>query len=235
MLSVRFFLIWLLFVPVCLMAQPAHSWLRKGDSAYGRKNFSKAEDSYRRALEKKRTNEGTFNLGNAIYRQERYDESAKHFEATAEAATGNQLKAKAFHNLGNAHFLNKEYGKSVEAYKKSLRLNPTDFDTKKNLAMALQQMKLQQQQQQNQQNQQNQQQKDQQNQQHKDQQQNQQDQQPGQPQTPNQKQQKNQEQPEDLSKEEARQLLQIMDQEEQKVQQNLRKGQTREKKVTKDW
>jgi Ca-activated chloride channel homolog len=228
MLLLRFFLFWLLFVPACLSAQSAHSWLRKGDSEYSGKDFSKAEDSYRQALEKKRTAQGTFNLGNAIYRQERYDESAKHYEAIAEAAKDEQAKANAFHNLGNAHFLQQEYGKSVEAYKDALRLTPRDLDTKKNLAMALHQLKLQQQQQQQQSRQQN-------DRQQNNQQQDQQDQQPGQPQQPNEQQPQNQEQPQDLSREEARQLLEIMDQEEKKVQRKLRKAQAKRKKVTKDW
>lgn len=219
-------------------AQDAHKWLRKGDKAYEDKNFSDAEVNYRRALEKENSPKGTYNLGNSTYRQERYDEAVKHFESAAAAAKDNAAKARAYHNLGNAHFKNQKYQESIEAYKNALRLNPNDLDTKQNLANALRRLPPppppQNQQSQGQEN------KDQQQQQQ--QQQNQQNQQSGENKNENEQQQQQQEspsgqqeQPQDLSKEEAQQLLEIMNQEEQKVQQKLRKAQGKNKKSSKDW
>jgi tetratricopeptide (TPR) repeat protein len=59
------------------------------------------------------------------------------------------IRSKAFHNLGNTYLQNKDYQKAVEAYKQSLKANPTDIDTKYNLSYALQMLKQQQQQQKN--------------------------------------------------------------------------------------
>ena len=122
---------------IAMHAQSAHKYLRKGDNAYENGSYSDAEVNYRRALEKENTTRGEYNLGNSTYRQERYDEAIKHYEAAAGAAKDQQTKARAYHNLGNAHFQNGKIPESIEAYKNALRLNPNDFDTKRNLANAL--------------------------------------------------------------------------------------------------
>ena len=237
------FAAWACLLTMEAQAQDAHKWLLKGDKAYEDKNFSEAEVNYRRALEKDNSAQGAYNLGNSTYRQERYDEAVRHYESVTESARDNVTRARAFHNLGNAHFQNQKYKESIDAYKNALRLNPDDMDTRRNLVNALrrlppppppqsQQGDSQQQKDQNQQ--QNQQQQQQQN------QSPQQDPQDNENQDENDQQQQQpssgqQEQPQDLSKEEARQLLEIMDQEEQKVQQKLRKAQAKNKKSSKDW
>jgi len=210
-------------LPVSLFSQSAHSWLRQADKSYEIEDYPAAEDNYRRALEKDKSAKGTYNLGNSTYRQERFDEAAKHYEATAESAKDRPTKSKAYHNLGNAYFQKKEFDKSVEAYKNALRQIPSDLDTKRNLALALQQLKQQRQQQQKDQQQQSK---------NEDQKQ---DDQKDQQQQQQQKSSDSKEQPQDLSKEEASKLLEIMDREEQKVQEKLRKAQSKPTKPKKDW
>lgn len=213
-----------LFLQIAV-AQSAHQFLRQGDKSYESEAYTQAEENYRKSLEKKNSVQGNYNLGNTIYKQERYEEAVSRYEAAARVAEDDLAKALAYHNLGNAFYKQQSYEKSIDAYKNSLRLNPKDIETKKNLALAQRQLQIQQQkqQQQEQQNQQQEQQQDQQQQPEQNQQQ-QQDQQNSQP-----------EQPQDLSKEEARKLLEIMEQEEQKVQQKLRKAQTKPNRSTKDW
>jgi tetratricopeptide (TPR) repeat protein len=215
-----------------LHGQTGHSLLRKGDKAYTSGEFNLAEDLYRKALDKENSTKGSFNLGNSIYRQQRFDEAAQHFENTAAAAKDNLIKSKSFHNLGNSHYQKKEFDKSVEAYKNALRFNPNDFDTKKNLALAKEKLKQQQQQQEKeQQQQQNQKQEGQKNQQQNQQSQNQKQQQ----QEQNQQENQSREPEKDLNKKEASQLLEIMNIEEQKVQQKLKKAQSKPIKSGKDW
>ena len=50
------------------------------------------------------------------------------------------------HNLGNSFMKKKDYRQSVEAYKHSLRINPTDEETRYNLALAMKLLQKQQQQ-----------------------------------------------------------------------------------------
>ncbi len=226
-------LFWAVLATVSLPAQNDHKYLLKGDQSYSDENFEQAELNYRRALEQQNSTQGIFNLGNTTYRQERYDEAIKHFEAAAESADGNAAKAKAFHNLGNAHFQAGQYKESVDAYKNALRLNPNDLATKQNLLRAIRNLPPPQQQQQPQNG------EGQDDQEQQPQDQNQQQQESGE-QEQDDKQQQNQpskepqEQSKDLSKEEAEKLLEIMDQEEQKVQEKLRKkgAKGRQKK---DW
>ena len=131
----------------------AHKLLRNGDEEYRMQDYSAAEENYRKSLEKETTAKGKYNLGNTLYSQERFDEALKQYESVALSSADDITRSKAYHNLGNAHFLKQEYDKSVDAFKNSLRLNPSDLDTKKNLSMALRQMRMQQQQQQQQQQQ----------------------------------------------------------------------------------
>lgn len=138
-----------------MMAQEEYSDIRKGNKAFEKGNFSQAEVSYRRALEKNPNSfVALYNLGNALYRQEKYEDAQKTYLRASTQATKHedeQKLAKTFHNLGNSFFAVQQYDKAIDAYKRSLRLNPQDNDTRYNLVKAMQQQKQQQQQQQPQQ------------------------------------------------------------------------------------
>ena len=117
--------------------------------------FSNAETEYRKALNKKPNDvKWNFNLADAIYKQQRFDEAAGKFEELAEKMETPEEKARAYHNMGNSQLMNQKIDESIETYKKALRENPNDLDTKYNLAYAqLLKKKQEQQQQQQQQNQ----------------------------------------------------------------------------------
>jgi tetratricopeptide (TPR) repeat protein len=131
-------------------AQSQHKQLREGDLMYSQGEYLSAEEAYRKANAREQNAQAQYNLGNAIYQQERYDEAVQHFEAAAQGAKDPLIKSRAYHNLGNTHFRAEALDKSVEAYINALKLNPDDLDTKKNLTMALQKIEQQQQQQQQQ-------------------------------------------------------------------------------------
>lgn len=235
-----------LVLPQFAEAQSDHQLLRKGDEGYRKQDYTTAEENYRKALEKKKSEKGNYNLGNAIYNQERYDDAIKQYEQTAESAKDQETRSSAFHNLGNAYFQKKEYDKSIAAYKNALRLQPSDLQTKYNLALAQRLQQVEQQQQQQQQNQQdqqqqNQQQNEQQQNQPQDQQQQQQNQQQPsegddqQPQGQQDQQQAAQPKEGDLTKEEAERLLEIMNNEEQRVLDKLRRQKAKACSSDKDW
>jgi Ca-activated chloride channel homolog len=247
----------LFLTPSVFFAQTAHKMLRKGDAEYLAKDYKTAEENYRKANEAERSHKGSFNLGNAIYLQQRYDEAIKQYDDAAGRAKSNQLKANALYNKGNAHFWKNDYANAEKAYKESLMLNPNDADAKRNLAMVKKLKKQQEQQQQNQKN------KDQDKDKNKkdDKQNDKQDpkddkqnQDKNNPENKDQKgkdeQQKDENQDidqnaqnnrpqntptQDLKKEEAKRMLQIMDDEERKVQQRLKKGKAKPSKSDKDW
>jgi len=179
---------------------------------------------------------GTYNLGNAIYEQGRYDEAVKHYSAAEAIAKDDKAKADALYNLGNAYLEQENLEESINAYKQSLKLNPKDRATKYNLAYALQQMKMQQQQQQQQQNQQQDGESDESEQNQQQEQQQPQQQPEGDPQGDSeQEEREEQPMPQDMSREEAEKILQIMENEDQKVQEKVIKGNARRVKTDKDW
>ena len=212
-----------------IAAQSAHSLLRKADEYYKSGDYTLAEETYRKAVQKANAAQGNFNLGNAIYQQSRYEEALQQFETAARQSKDDKGRSAAFHNLGNALYQQQQYDKSIDAYKNALRLDPEDLETKKNLALAqrkLIQQQQQQQQQQEEQNQEEQQEQEQQQQQQQNQQQQNQEQEP----SPS-----NAEEQRDLSKEEARKLLEIMEEEEKKVQEKVKKGQAKPTRSKKEW
>jgi tetratricopeptide (TPR) repeat protein len=216
-------------------AQSKHKQLREGDLFYEQGEFLEAEEAYRKANETKSNAQAQYNLGNAIYQQERYEEAIRQFESAAESSADPMMKSQAYYNLGNTHFKAQALDKSVEAYKNALRLNPNDTDTKKNLTLALQKLQQQQQQQQQQQDKQEGGEED-----------KQQQQQP-QPAPQDQEKQKQQqsaqgnedsqqtEAKESMTKAEAEELLRIIDNEDSQVQEKLRKSSSNPNKPKKDW
>jgi len=197
-------------------AQSSHKLLRSGDKNYQSQDYASAEESYRKSLEKERSHKGKYNLGNTVYNQDRHEEAIQYYEEATSLAKNDTEKSNAFYNLGNAQFRNQQLKESIESYKQSLRLDPSDTDARKNLFLA----KMAQQQQQQQQEQQH------------DQQPQQQGEENPVSDDPSQDQMQQQQQ---LSKEDAERLLQIIENEEKKVQEKLKKVSGKRTKPEKDW
>ena len=215
-----------------LFAQKEASDVRRGNREYNKQNYTEAEVNYRRGLEKNKNGyEAHYNLGDALFKQDKYADAQAEFETAAKMLDKKEDKtryAKAMHNIGNCHFAQQQYDKAVAAYQESLRANPADDDTRYNLVKSMQM--LQQQQQQQQQNQQNQDQK--QDQQQQQEQQQNQDQQQDQQEQQQQQQEQNDDQ---MDKETAEQILQALEQDEQDTQEKMQRQQGRKKRVEKEW
>jgi tetratricopeptide (TPR) repeat protein len=108
-----------------------------GNKALSEDNFIAAETDYRKAIAKSPDNSvAPYNLGNAYYANETYNEAFGRFKEAGEASTSKEEKHKAYHNMGNVFMKRKDYAKAVEAYKEALRNDPTDEETRYNLALA---------------------------------------------------------------------------------------------------
>lgn len=127
-----------LFVATDAQAQkfPERRLVRKGNRSYERLDYNKAAERYQQAIGVcDSCYEATFNLGDALYKQKEYDEAGKIFSALAADSTRSDLdRAQAYYNLGNTLFQQKKYQEALSAFKKSLRLNPADLETKYNYA-----------------------------------------------------------------------------------------------------
>lgn len=133
------------------------SSIRSGNRAYEEQDYKGSEEKYRAALEKQPASyEAAFNLGDALYKQGRYEESSQVFDSLSRSPLlSAEQMSRVYHNMGNALFAQQKLQEAAESYKQSLRARPDDLETKYNLAYV---QKLLEDQQQNQQNNQNQQQ-----------------------------------------------------------------------------
>jgi len=212
-------------MPVLAIGQKENSLLRQGNRQYEQGNYSEAEKDYRRALELNQGSvKGQFNLGTAVYQGKNYGESTRIYENLAGGKHDAATQAKIWHNLGNSLLEEKQYEKSINAYKNALLNNPSDADSKYNLEYA--RMMLRKQQQQQQQNQDKQ----------KDDQQKQDQQKQDQQKQDEQKQQQPQDQKK-LSKEDAERMLEALKNEEKKTMDKVKKQQAKVQVVgvEKDW
>ena len=250
MLSNRFSLIFICisFVIGAYAQKNDRDFVRRGNQLYQDSLFVKAEVEYRRALDvNPKSVEAMYNLGNALLMQQKAQEAMEQYVNASSLIGANEKSialneedkarlAQMYHNMGVILQSSKQYDACIEAYKKSLRNNSADHETRYNLSVAQKMKKEQEEQQQQNQQQQNQEQEE--------QKEERQEEQPQQNQ--NQEQQKEQEQQQqeqqqpqqqNMSKENAEQMLKAMMQDEKEIQEKVQKAmqEVQPRKFDKDW
>lgn len=146
----------LVLFALCGFAQKEKQFIHNGNKQYVDKKYSEAEKNYKQGLNKnKESYKASFNLGDAYYKQGKYEEAAEQFQQLTHRPVSKDTLSKAYHNLGNSLLQSKKYEESVNAYKNALKNNPDDEDTRYNLAYAQKMLQQQQQQQQNDKNKEN--------------------------------------------------------------------------------
>ena len=112
-----------------LHGQTAEELIKNGNDAYDKKAFSDAQHLYEEAIAKDQKHQwlqASFNLGNALYEQKKFDEAAQQFNTLIKSNSPAQLKATSYYNLGNCRLEQKNYESAIDAYKQTLKLNPSD-------------------------------------------------------------------------------------------------------------
>ena len=221
----------LVMLAMSASAQTDRQYIRQGNKLFRSGDYSNAEVSYRKAIEKNPKNpQAVYNLGNALMAQKKDSAAVAQFENATKLETNPLRKAKAFHNMGVVCQSHKMYGEAIEAYKNALRLNPADDETRYNLVLCKHQQQKQQQNQQNQQGGNDDKKKDD----KKDQQE--QDQQKDQKEQQDDKKQQEPPKPQ-MSKENAEQLLNAAIQNEKQTQDKLQKAQQQPQRraIQKNW
>ena len=247
------FLAMILVIASSAFAQEANEFIEKGNNLYDEGKFGEAEVTYREAQEA-----GAdpfisgFNLGDALFKQERFEEAASAFQALPNLTEDKEQKASAFHNLGNSFLKAEKFQESVDAYKQSLRNNPRDLETKYNYSYAKRMLQQQQEQEQQQDQDKEQDKKDEEkkdDQQKQDQQDQKQEEKQDEEQKQDQQQQeKDQQQQEDqkeqepkegeISKEDAERMLDALNQDEKKIRDRLEEQKVKKGvkgNIEKDW
>ena len=153
------------------IAQEEKKILRNGNDSYNSGKPMEAANYYKKSLKEKQDYyKANFNLGDAYYKvadlirtgkvappDKRmtadsaanliYEQAAEQFDVVAKSVSNADTIQKAWHNYGNAKLMQKSYEDAVLGYKKALKLNPKDEDTRYNLAYAQRELKKQQDQQ----------------------------------------------------------------------------------------
>ncbi len=244
-ISIR--LVFLLLLPMIAFAQPKYGEsLREGNDAYADGRYAKAEQEYRKGLEANpESPDASFNLGDALYKQERFEEALQVFQESYNKARNDNERAASLHNLGNAFYKGGKYKEAAQAYSQGLKLNPNDEETRYNLAQSLRKIQIpppkEEQQNQNNQPSSPEEQKPQDQPKSGDQDDEQQDGKEGQQQDSESNDGKEfNEEPQaegELNKEEAERLLDVLDEQEAQLQKKLKeqKAKKPKKKTEKDW
>lgn len=132
-------------LPVATLAQNEKVLIKKGNEAYEKKEYGNAITNYQKAAEKSPANAtAQYNLGNALYKNNKTDEAIQAYENALTNAVIKDDRAKTFYNKGVVYQNNKKLPECIEAYKNALKLNPQDEDARQNLQKALLQQKQEQ-------------------------------------------------------------------------------------------
>ncbi len=125
--------------------------IRDGVRAFNEGEFGESEIQFRKAESiNQESYEAEFNTGAALYAQEKYEETVKQYESLLDQTDDAGKTAQIWHNVGNSLLEAQQYAPSIEAFKNSLRKNPSDEETRYNLAYAMQKLKEEQEQDQDQ-------------------------------------------------------------------------------------
>ena len=140
----KFFL--LFFVSISIGAD-------KGIDHYNNNEFEKARQYYESILiDRNDDPAANFGLGSTAFQQQDYAAAMKGFE-TALGTDNDKLKSSAYYNMANILAQNQRLEESLDFFRKSLELNPSDLDAKINYELIKFQLQQQQQQQNQDQNQ----------------------------------------------------------------------------------
>lgn len=144
-----FALFLILFSAGIVSAQKSYDALiYEGNKNFDQKNYDAATSKYADAIQKNGADfTAHYNLGNSLYKSEKYKEAKAEFEKADKLAANSPDKSAALHNLGNSYMKMKEPEKAAEFYKQSLKNNPYNEATRKNYEIAKLEQKQQEEQQ----------------------------------------------------------------------------------------
>lgn len=146
----------------CQSDQNGRTLLRIGNKQYNKGQYNDSESSYLKSIEKGASPEALYGRGNSSQCLLPSLPSSNltatdsvvlsSYQSALEQTSGNSIKqSKIYHNMGNLCYQaglrnqktqhldesSKKFSESVEYYKSSLRLNPSDDETRYNLCMAM--------------------------------------------------------------------------------------------------
>lgn len=133
-------LILVLVSAVTVSAQTDRKEVRAGNKAFRKGDFRKSEIDYRKAVLKDSLSVAAqYNLASSLYRQDDYEGAQKALSSIAETVSGIETagtKADFYFNQGDVALAQKDYASAVKSFRQSLLLRPDDMDAKENYIYA---------------------------------------------------------------------------------------------------
>lgn len=125
---------------VTVSAQTDRKEVRAGNKAFRKGDFRKSEIDYRKAVLKDSLSVAAqYNLASSLYRQDDYEGAQKALYSIAETVSGIEAagtKADFYFNQGDVALAKKDYASAVKSFRQSLLLRPDDMDAKENYIYA---------------------------------------------------------------------------------------------------
>lgn len=133
-------LILVLVSAVTVSAQTDRKEVRAGNKAFRKGDFRKSEIDYRKAVLKDSLSVAAqYNLASSLYRQDDYEGAQKALSSIAETVSAVETvgtKADFYFNQGDVALAKKDYASAVKSFRQSLLLRPDDMDAKDNYIYA---------------------------------------------------------------------------------------------------
>lgn len=133
-------LILVLASAVTVSAQTDRKEVRAGNKAFRKGDFRKSEIDYRKAVLKDSLSVAAqYNLASSLYRQDDYEGAQKALSSIAETVSAVETvgtKADFYFNQGDVALAQKDYASAVKSFRQSLLLRPDDMDAKENYIYA---------------------------------------------------------------------------------------------------
>jgi tetratricopeptide (TPR) repeat protein len=119
------------------VADPAARKNNEGNRLYEQKKF---DDALKMYVDAQASRPGApelhYNIGNVLFRKKEYDKAVEEY-LRAQAAPDPVLSQAALFNRGNALMMQGRLEDAIQAYVQALRARPDDTDAKRNLELAL--------------------------------------------------------------------------------------------------
>ncbi len=163
-----FFFIAFASIATLCFAQKHKQLVYNGNQSYYAGKPMEAANYYKKSLKEKQDfYKANFNYGDALYKTAYsikakkmpppdkrmtpdsaanmlFEQAAEQFDVVSKSTTNTDTMQQALHNYGNAKLMQASYEDAILGYKKALKINPKDEDTRYNLAFAQRQLKKQQ-------------------------------------------------------------------------------------------
>ena len=125
-------------LPLSGCGVPTDFRLWRGNAAYRSEKYDAALERYETAGRKHpKDPRPLFNSGTALYKMDRHAEAEKAFAVSAESKSPSIAPKDSHYDMGNALYRQKKMSEAALAYRKCLKMDPSDEDCRHNLVLAL--------------------------------------------------------------------------------------------------